>query len=317
MIEVESTISAEPHRAASHLADHARRVQFRASDLSWDLPAQKQTWLLCPTLTPLYYTPSWSRLTLVQQLRYNQLAGLASNELIGLFENTFRPVFATLSRCPRLPTELRDLLPGFIEDETRHIEIWWRLNQLVEPAWYARRPLKLIQLPWMARSILWLLRQRPEVFPAIVWMILILEEHSLEITRRCLRCTLPIEPRFLEAYRLHAMDEARHVRIDWLILERLMDGAGPALRNVNAKLLCQGIRRFLLRPLHAATRVVRALVREFPALAGQFGTMWEELACLERNPSYREMIFSRRSNAVTFEMAARYPQVYRNFADFG
>lgn len=284
------------------LAAHAQRVQFESGDLSWEIPVDRSMRFICPTLTPLYYAPCWAQLSESRQLRYNQLAGLCSNELIGLFERSLQPMFQNLLHAPFLPADLRALLPGFIADETRHAQIWHRMNQQVEPGWYAKGPLSMVRLPTAVRALSRVLIAQPAHFPAVVWIALILEEHSLEITRRTLRCDWPIEPIFRDALRLHAQDEARHVQIDWHVLQHLLNRLSRPMRKLNAAILSRVVESFLFSPVNVARRVVERLAMEFDDLKPKLPALTKELASLKTCPAYRRMIFSCEANPMSFEL---------------
>jgi hypothetical protein len=317
MVAAEANPSARSVLPPEQLARHAQRVQFSGEDLSWDEPIDPTKWFICPTLTPLYYTAAWHELTDAQRLRYNQLAALCSNELIGLFERTLQPIFQNLMDAPFLPAALRALLPGFVADETRHAIVWHEMNRQAEPLWYAAGPLKMVRLPAQVRLFLRLLTSHPARFPVVVWTALILEEHSLEITRRCLRCRLPMEPRFLAALRLHAQDEARHVQIDWHVLEHLLKQLRGPTRRANAWLVQRVIQRFLFKPVNAAMRVVETLAGEFEELGPRLVSMKQQLAGLSECSDYRRMIFSRESNPMSFDMGLRLAETRSFFQSLG
>jgi hypothetical protein len=297
------------------LRQHANAHQFSDGDLDWLPPFDRAKWLLCPTLTPLYYTPAYASLTEPQQRRYNQLAGLATNEIVGFFERMLQPIFVRLHRHARVPADLRALLPTFLADECRHADIWWKLNRLAEPRRYADTEFRIVRFAWPVRRVIDFLLNHPVPFPVVVWTTLILEEHSLEITRRASRAAVPIEPRFAAAYKLHAQDEARHVQIDWKILELLLARLSPAMLRLNVRLLRGIVERCFLRPVTVATRVVRQLVDECPELRPREAEMNGQLAALSTSASYREMIFSPRANPITFALIRRVPAAREAFAD--
>jgi len=304
-------VKISPQRLEHHATGH----RFRAGDLDWTTPFDRNAFLICPTLTPLYYTPSYELLNAEQQRRYNQLVALSTNELVGAFERALQPILRNLSINKRLPTNLRSLLPRFIEDETCHADIWWRLNRLAEPGWYAADPMHLVHLPPMVRILLRALVSHPSPFPVGLWTTLILEEHSMEITRRCTQCAVGIEPRFLAEYQLHAHDEARHIQIDWHMLELLLDRLSPAMLRLNIHLLQMIVSRFFLRPVNVAIRVLAQLAREFPELIQRMPKFQADLATLSTSGEYRKMIFSQQANPVTFGFINRLPDARRIFAD--
>src|SRR5437764_12509154 len=97
---------------------HSRSFQLDSLDLT--APADSSRWFLCPTLTPLYYTPVYFELSPRQALRYNQLTGMSFNELIGFFEASFaHPALTAVARskAPAVSAELRACIDCFLDEE--------------------------------------------------------------------------------------------------------------------------------------------------------------------------------------------------------
>jgi hypothetical protein len=186
-------------------------------------PVDRSRRFVCETLTPLYYAPVYRELTDAQRLRYNQITGLCFGELIAFFEESFAAsVLAALALARRdLDADLAACLDGFVAEERRHVAYWRQLNRLAEPQWYDRRDDAVIRLPATARRALGFLTSRPRTFPVVFWVMLALEERSLDISRRCLRMNPDTaEPQFRAAYRHHLRDETRHVALDRHLIER-------------------------------------------------------------------------------------------------
>ncbi len=291
--------------AAAKLQAHAASHQFVEADIHWSTPFDRSAWCVCPTLTPLYHTPVYATLTHAHRLRYNQLVGLCTNEIVGMFERTLQTMVGRLQDEASLPADVRGLLAGFIADEERHADIWAKLNRLAEPAWYASSEVRMVRLTSLATLLIAAIGHWPAAFPVSIWTVLALEEHSLEIGRRTMKADVQIEPRFLAAYRFHAQDEARHIQIDWQVLEHLLARLSPMMLRLNVRLFRALVDRFLLRPVNVAASAVRQLGEEFTELSGQTPAMLQALEKLSTSASYREMIFSRRSNPVTFGLIDR------------
>lgn len=286
---------------------------FGLEEFDFRTPIDRGRWWVCPTLTPLYYAPCYGELSEGQARRYNQLTALSFGELFGFFEATFehalRAVLSARSGRP-VSGELRACLEGFIREEAKHREMWWRLAALSEPGWYDESPMRVVRIPGVTRRGLSWLTGRPDWFPAVVWAILALEEHSMEISRRCARVPAErIEPRYAAVYRAHMAEEARHVQIDWHLLVHLMEGIGPAMRRVNGWVFRAAVRGFFLRPTRAAVRVVDALVGGMPELAGMRGRMVRDLKGLDGDGRFRQMMLSPESTPVTFRLMGRYPEL--------
>ncbi len=122
----------------TQLIDQARSQRKESSPLDLSTPIDRSRLFVCPEMTPLYYTDAYRELTGDQARRYNQLTGLASNELITFFEERIAAeVFPALSRLDGAPAELLEYVRFFDEEERRHAQMWRALNRLSEPEWNA------------------------------------------------------------------------------------------------------------------------------------------------------------------------------------
>jgi predicted metal-dependent hydrolase len=286
---------------------------FGLDEFDFRTPIDPGRWWVCPTLTPLYYAPCYGELSEAQARRYNQITALSFGELFGFFETVFeralRGVLEARSGKP-LCGEIRACVEGFIREEAKHREMWWRLAALSEPTWYDNGPMRVVRIPAVTRRALSWLTARPDWFPAVVWAILALEEHSMEISRRCARVPAErIEPRYAAVYRAHMAEEARHVQIDWHLLVHLMEGIGPVMRRVNGWVFRAAVGAFFMRPTRAAVRVLDVLVGEAPELRISQRRMVRELKALDRDERFRRMMLSPESTPVTFRLMERYPEL--------
>jgi P-aminobenzoate N-oxygenase AurF len=309
-----------PHRGTIHrrsldgLAARRDSQKTGAAEFDFATPIDRTRWFVCPTLTPLYYAPIYNRLESLHQRRYNQITALSFSELIGFFETTFAAsVLVALAAARRgaLDRELSECLDGFIAEERQHTEWWRQLNRLSEPDLYAQSDRTIIRLPAAAKWLLRQLTKHPHQFPFVFWVMLALEERSLEISRRCMRMPAEeIEPRYLAIYRTHMAHEVRHVQIDWHLIDRFYARRPAAVRRWNAKLFRAAVRRFFLPPTRSAWRAVQRLAGEFPELASVRSAMKRQLRDVGRDPNYHEMMYSRESTPVTFSLFDRFPEFH-------
>jgi hypothetical protein len=200
--------------------------------------------------------------------------------------------------------ELRGRIGMFLDDERRHVVMWRRLSRATADAGGGggivrmRRPIS---------AALRLLASRPRKFPVVVLVMLTLEEHSIDISRRCGRTGRDaLEPHYAAAYRAHLADEVHHVRIDRELLDLLIEPLPPGLRTVNAALYRRFIRTMWLRPTAAGRRVIEALIREHPELRPIRPRLLRALATLDRNAEFRQMMFSPQTFPLTFSVIRRY-----------
>lgn len=263
---------------------------------------------LPPSVMPLHYTPSFARLTPAQALRANQLTGLCFNELITFFETAFAPaVLAALRQAP-IDDDLAACLRHFLDEEARHSAMFQRLNRLSAPGWYDRGPFHLVSVPRSVGLATTYLARRPAAFPAVLWLMLAMEEHSIEVSRRFVAApTGQLEPSWAAAYHSHLEDEVRHVQVDWRLIEAFHAGARWR-RRFNAALVTTGIARFLLAPSRSGARVVAQLVAEFPELRPHASEMVRDLRRLDGSADYQAMMYSRETTPLTFALFDRFPE---------
>ena len=284
------------------------------ADLDLTSPVDRTKLFVCPTLTPLYYTPSYGRLSPRQALRYNQLMGMLHNEVITFFETTFAAsVLGSLSdpasRGSLSPDESA-CLRQFIDDEAQHTAAFRRLNRLSDPARYAEVDRSILQVPRAMAAVLRWLTRRPRAFPMVIWVMLVMEERSLEISRRYAAMDpVEVEPHYAAAYRRHSEDEARHVQIDWHLIERVYAGLSRPLRRLNAALLRWFVEGFFLTPARSTLHAVDLLVGEFPELTPIRPRLMREMRALRRDSAYRRMMYSPAVNPITYGLARHFPEL--------
>ncbi len=270
---------------------------------------------VCPSATPLYYTPIYNDLTDQQRLRYNQLCGLSFNELVTLFESQFaqRVLAAVRNDAERAGDEpLLDCVQQFIEEEEHHAQAWQRLCKLSDPVRYADTTYAITRPSPFGLRLMCFIAARPQRFPAILWVMLALEEKALNVARRCLHMPRhELEPTYREMYTQHAHDEARHVQLDWHFIERYYDRLTPSRRRRTAWLVAKLLGQIFLRPARAAIRVVECWLREFPELQSRKREIESQLAALVESKDYHEMMYSRRTTPILFSLFDRYPEMRR------
>lgn len=303
-----------PRQPLEVLLYHTQKAEEDAIDFDESQPIDCSRYFVCPTLTPLYYTPIYQELDEDQQRRYNQLTGLCFNELIAFFETTFSAsVLAALAemRSRGVTSALLDCLSGFMADERKHIQWWHQLNLLSEPSHYATSEQRLIRFSPFAQKLLGSMTAHPRLFPVVFWCMLLLEERSMDISRRCLAMKREsIEPWYRLVHQHHVKDEARHVQMDLYLIDLFFTNRSRILRQLTAKFLSVMIGQFFLPPTRTARRVVQCLVRERPALAPLFPEMIRQLKRLCQSGDYHEMMYSRNTTPITFGMFDRFAEMH-------
>jgi hypothetical protein len=293
-------------------ADHSSIAA--AHPVHLDTPVDATRLFVCPTLTPLYYTKSYTKLSREQALRYNQLMGMLHNEVIAFFETRFAGnVLGALGRVSGKGdgdcVELARCLESFVREEASHTAMFRRLNRVSAPQWYADRDEYILRIPPAASRTLDFLPRRPLRFPMVLWVMLIMEERSLEISRRYAHMDKErVEPHYAAVYRAHGHDEVRHVQIDWHLLERFYEGRGETLRELNAALLRAFVFGFFLTPHRSTVRVMDLLVEEFPELTRLRPEMVRELKGLRHDDEYRHMMYSQEVQPLTYALFDYFPE---------
>jgi len=269
--------------------------------IDWSTPIDHSRWFFCETLTPLAYTRVYRELGADHKLRYNQLTGMLSNELILLLETEF--LSASLNAVQHdADDELRAAVMSFAEDERRHAATWRRLNQLSAPEWYGAADRFLCRPTRLTQVVSRIVARHPLACPVMFWIQLSQEERSIDISRRCLRVPADrMEPHYAAAYREHVRDEVRHVRIDAILLERFYARRSAAVKRITAAAFRAILGSAFLRPARSTIRIVRLLVSEFPELRPLVPRITDELRGLEHDDDYQRMMYSRETTPATFE----------------
>jgi len=274
----------------------------------WSRPIDTTKLFVCPTLTPLYYTSTYRQWSDFQRLRYNQLSAISFIQLIVFFEKSFAGALEAMTDSVGCDRERKARIDQFLADERRHCAMWRRLERGCSP----KAPLPtVIHDKGHFGIMIRLLTAFPKIFPVDVLTMLTLEEHSIEISRRCGRLDIgELEPHFASAYRAHLLDETRHVQIDRQLLQDLVQSLSPTIRRLNAAMFRWFIRTLWLRPRRAAARVLSAMIQEFPELKASRERALLELAGLEYNSDYRSMMFSATTLPMTFSFLHSHPDFW-------
>ena len=281
-------------------------------DVDWETPIDRSRVYFCETLTPLYYTASYDGLAPEHRLRYNQLMGMLSNELILRLETQFVDrALAAVTRSGDTHADLTERVRQFRDDELRHADSWKRLNRLSEPDWYTADRPRLVKVPPFVEMLAALVVRYPAACPVIFWLQLAQEEHSIEISKRCLRLRPGmLEPRYAAVYGAHLRDEVRHVQIDCHLIERFHAVQSPTARRLTAAAFRWLIENCFLKPVRSTVRVLEVLASEYPELRPMLPRMIGELRTLAGNADYQHMMYSRETTPLTFELFDAFPEFH-------
>jgi hypothetical protein len=269
---------------------------------------------VCPTATPLFYAPIYQELSEAARLRYNQLTAICFNELIAFFETTFAAsVLSALSTgaLQREDAELARGLSQFVAEEKRHTEWWRQLSRLSAGHDADESPDVRFRVPRATSMLLRQITRRPRLCPAVFWIMLALEERSIDISHRCLRMDpTSIEPNYREVYRKHLEHEVGHVYLDVQLIERYYAHRSCTVRRLNARFLRAAVAAFLLPPIRSAARVVEQLLADHSELEPLRQRMLAQLKDVGADRQYHQMMYSRESTPITFSLFDRFPEMH-------
>lgn len=273
-----------------------------------DAAVGDSTRFIADSLTPLYYCPIWQELSDEQRLAYNRISGTYWNELIAWFELELAAttLSALTHRYGDSAMALR--VAAFLREEELHAEVFHRLNELSDPARYNGNRMSIVRVPRALRPLL-----RGAVAcglaPALLWVMLLLEERSIEVMS--ISCRAGIDDLYAHVYRAHAADEARHVAVDLDLIDRSYVSMNRVTRVATAALFECLVTNFLLRPGAAARRTVATLLAQRPELKPLSARLLDEQARAGEHPEYRRMMYSETMTPRTLERLHALPEMAR------
>jgi hypothetical protein len=263
------------------------------------------------SLTPLAHTSSYVTLKPEVRLRYNQLFASAYHEQFILLESMLAgPILPALKR--RFAGEpLAEQLDRFQAEERLHSHWFHLLHQASEPALYHDNIHFFVTPPPFAKRLFAFCARRPEKFPFVLWLAMIIEERTLPASREIIREANSLEPHYVALHRLHAADEAGHVSCDAELIRRLWPSLSLTGRLLNRWLFVTLLREFFQVPKRAGWAVVRQLAREHPEISPLLPQLRREIHALADRADYLSTLYSRSREPRTFALADRFRELRR------
>lgn len=224
-------------------------------------------------LTQLYHSPLYTLLNDNHKLRYNQLFALRCIEQLMTLEASF--ISNILNRCinDKSINKNEKLIYCMTEmkaEEILHYDMFRSLNKKAEPDIYCNNDMHFARHSRIETLVLHGLTKAPGILPFLLWVILILEEFSVFISKQMITHTdhnkESLENNFVTAHREHLKDEARHVHICANILKLLCDKSSSYLLKINAQAFKLFMKEYIT-PKHGGLRVIDQLIKEFPDLS--------------------------------------------------
>lgn len=265
-------------------------------------------------LTALAHAPSWCLLNEAQQRRYTQIYALYLNEQTVFFEELLagNVLPALYARPDRIGPDLAKDLRKFEAEERRHSRWFREMNHRIDPSRFSLQPgsYTLIPAHAMIRHITAWFARHPFAFPYWIWLMLLQEERSIQVSRACLRPDEPLDPSFRELHRRHLADEIDHVHWDLQLVERLWQPLPHRTRRVQAALFGWMMREFFTAPKRGGKAVLRAWLAEFPELRPLAPQLATELADLAHSRDYHASLYSREMTPRAFALFDRLPEFH-------
>lgn len=263
------------------------------------------------SLSPLAHTRVHAELPPAARLRYNQLFASSYHEHFIFLEQTLaaQVLPALVRRFAGDPVAAR--LQRFRDEEDMHTGWFHRLHVASEPALYQENYHHFVRVPAPLRRLFAAVARRPERFPFLLWLAMIIEERTLSGARDALREADVLEPHYVQLHRLHAAAEVHHVGLDAEMLKRLWPALGPIGRCFNRWLFVTLLREFFQLPKRAGWRVVQQLAREHPEITPLLPRIRAELLALGDVSDYLVTLYSRRREPRTFALADGFAELRR------
>ena len=263
---------------------------------------------IADSLTPLFYTSVWHELTADQKLTYNRISGTYWNELISWFERELAlTALAAARRTPGLRPELSARVAEFAHEEILHAAVFGQLNRISDGARYADGELSVLDISSLVGRAL-TIASSAGAAPALLWVMLLMEERSIAVMD--ISCRQGIDPLYARVYRAHAADEARHVAIDFELLDLIYATLSPTARQINARVFAFLLRSFLLRPGRAARKTVALLIGAHPDLRLLRRRIHAELHEVGNDRGYRRMMYSPATTPRTIARLQTFPEMH-------
>lgn len=272
-------------------------------------PDQGRYWIP-EDLTPLAGTDVYATLSEDQKRRYNQYYALEMSEQFIWLETyaIIAPLKGLLKGDMPTPS-LRALLRSFVVDEVNHSTVVWRLLRLARRDLYPSNQFRFFKPPasvgWMAAAA----GRLPRLLSCWALFACSLEEQTIPISRAYKEAADSVDPLFANIFTLHALDEARHCKLDTLIAEWLIAPQSAVPKWINGKVLSA-----LYKAYHdsgwGCDGPIRQLTADFPELEGQENEM---IAATKRARSgyHIQHLTDRSATPLTARNAERYEMLDR------
>lgn len=291
-------------------------TQIEYGEIDYSLPFYPEQF------TQLFHTPLYTTLNDQQRLSYNQFCGMSGNEHFMLFESGFtNRVMTKLAGHPLVKRDpaLYQCLQIMLEEERRHSAMFRELNLRCLPQIYHKQAYHFTRMSFLEQALLWTVTSMPQHLIFLIWLVLIMEEHSNHIARRTLsepdtETLGPLEPNFIKTHKAHLQDESRHVHIDARLLTLFIDHASQLKRKTNAHVM-RSMLLEILTPKRAGLRIIRFLIQKHPELADRSQQLLTTVRALKIDPGFALTLAEVKDRPLTAMLHENYPEFFYFLTD--
>lgn len=298
-----------------------RRARDHAYDIDaidWHRGVDDERWFFPEDQMPLSFTPGWRALLDDEQRRTaNQWYACAvAEQFIFLEEFFLAPAVTALLRHPigRSDAALREALEVFLVEERKHGEMFRRLLRASAPQWYERSDRHFYTPARAGIAFGAACLQQPTLAIAWPWLGMILEEKTIAYHRayeRAATAGAQLDELHRQVHRFHFLDEARHVQLEAVLVERLWDTASPWLQQLNRPLLFSALAKYTRpRERSVSGNIITALVRRLPSLALVEDQLRAGLRDLRHNVEFQRQIYGHAAIPQTFKALRSRPELH-------
>jgi hypothetical protein len=310
-------MSSDPTDRLDRINHAAREHAFDIDAIPWRGGVDDARHFFPDDQVPLTFVPSWSKLRPDEQRQANQWYACAVSEQFIFLEEAFlMPATRALLRLRQVRNDpaLCEALSTFLVEEEKHGQMFRRLLLSVDPDRY-RGGWRHFYTP--GRFGVWigaLCLRLPQVFVAWPWLGLILEEKTIAYHRafeRAAAAGVQLDPLHHAVHRFHFLDEARHVSIEKVLVEKLWDPASSIVKDFNRPLLFSALGNYTRpRRRSVSANIVRALGARFPRMAHLVEPLVAELMALRSDPDFQRQIYGHDAIPQTFRALQTRPELH-------
>ncbi len=288
----------------------ARSDAFSADDVDWSLEVDRSKAWEPDELGALWFVPSFELLSAEQRRRCNQLHAIGICEQFIWFEWELISGIGNVLRLRTLPARLDEALRHFIAEEQKHIEMFWRLLQKSEPAWYPERRPRIFRVSFLHQFCMNRMVAYPELLIAWVWLAIFVEERTLHLSRLHMstakKSPAEVDALHTQVHSFHFRDEVRHYQLDQHLLTWIYDPQPRWKKQLSAFMFRQFVRAYVAAR-RTATHILMQLGNEYSVLRAELlPCMLAELQDVARNPRYHQKHFSPAAAPHTLKLLAEY-----------